>query len=167
MRLPHSSVGAFAMTSLGALFPILGAQLLVLLLVHLPLPAFSTAECDSQCLLPALPVLSVAVGVVFVALSSPSLKVVALPKTNLILLHGVRYQQWNSVIQDYPGWVGIVLGIVIRVCSCEFRYLWMVLWNVLGIEPCRRYIISMHICDPSKLCRLKSKSWSREWCNFA
>ena len=57
MRLLDSSVGAFTITSLGALFAVLGVQLLLLLLhVHLPLLAFSIGECISQCFVPALPV---------------------------------------------------------------------------------------------------------------
>jgi hypothetical protein len=56
MRLLDSSVGAFAITSLRALFAVLGVQLLVLLHVHLPLPTFSIGECVSRCFVPALPV---------------------------------------------------------------------------------------------------------------
>ena len=40
MRLLDSSVGVFAITSLG----------------HMPLPAFSIGECILQCFVPALPV---------------------------------------------------------------------------------------------------------------
>jgi len=56
IRLLDSSVGAFATTSLRALFAVLGVQLLLLLHVHLPLPAFSIGECVSRCFVPALPV---------------------------------------------------------------------------------------------------------------
>jgi len=56
MRLLDSSVGAFAITSLGAFFAFLGVQLLLLLHVHLPLSAFHVGECISQCFVPALPV---------------------------------------------------------------------------------------------------------------
>ena len=43
MRL-DSTVGVFAITSLRALFAVLGVQLLLLVHVHLPLPAFSIGE---------------------------------------------------------------------------------------------------------------------------
>jgi len=56
MRLLDSSVGVFAITSLGALFAVLGVQLLLLLHVHLALLASSIGECISQCFVPALPV---------------------------------------------------------------------------------------------------------------
>ena len=56
MWLIDSSVGAFAITSLGALFAVLGVQLLLLLHVHLPLLPFSMGKCVSQCFVPALPV---------------------------------------------------------------------------------------------------------------
>jgi hypothetical protein len=56
MRLLDSSVGAFAITSLRALFPVLGVQLLLILHVHLPLPASSIDECISWCFVRALPV---------------------------------------------------------------------------------------------------------------
>jgi hypothetical protein len=44
IQLLDVSVGAFAITSLGALFAVLGVQLLFLLHVHLPLVAFSTGK---------------------------------------------------------------------------------------------------------------------------
>jgi hypothetical protein len=53
MRLPDSSVGAFAINSLGALFAVLGVQLLLLLHVRLPLLAFSIGEWVSWCFVPA------------------------------------------------------------------------------------------------------------------
>jgi len=55
MRL-DSIVGVFAITSLRALFAVLGVQLFPLLQVHMPLPAFSFVECVSWCFVPSLPV---------------------------------------------------------------------------------------------------------------
>ena len=54
MRLLDSSVGAFAITFLLALFAILGVQLFLLLPLHLLLPAFHIGKCVSQCFVPAL-----------------------------------------------------------------------------------------------------------------
>lgn len=56
MQLLDSSVGVFAIASLYALFAVLSVRLLLLLHLHLPLPAFSIGECDSQCIVPPLPV---------------------------------------------------------------------------------------------------------------
>ena len=47
MRLLDSSVGAFAITSLCALFAVLGVQLLLLLHVNLPLLAYAIGESIS------------------------------------------------------------------------------------------------------------------------
>jgi hypothetical protein len=56
MQLHDSSVGAFAMNTLGALFAVLGVQLLLLLHVHLALLASCVGECISLCFVPARPV---------------------------------------------------------------------------------------------------------------
>ena len=56
MQCLDSSVGAFAITSLRALFAVLGVHVFHLVHVHLPLPAFSIGECVSWCVVPALPV---------------------------------------------------------------------------------------------------------------
>jgi hypothetical protein len=47
MRLLDSTVGAFAITSMRALFAVLGVQLLLFHHVHLPLLAFGIGECVS------------------------------------------------------------------------------------------------------------------------
>jgi hypothetical protein len=54
MRLLDSSVGEFAITPLGALFVVLGVQLLLLLHVHLALLASCIGEYISRCFVPAL-----------------------------------------------------------------------------------------------------------------
>jgi hypothetical protein len=51
-----SSVGEFAISSLGALFVVLGVQLVLLLHVHLALLASCIGECISRWFVPALPV---------------------------------------------------------------------------------------------------------------
>jgi hypothetical protein len=103
MRLVDSSVGAFAITSLRALFAILGVHLLLLLHVHLPLPAFSIGESVSWCIIPAFPVRKLlAVRVVAIpALSSPSLKIVAQLTTYLIRLGDVRYRHCSCMTRDH------------------------------------------------------------------
>jgi hypothetical protein len=87
MRLLAASVGAYAITSLLALSPLL---------------AISIGECVSWCFVPALPVRKLfAVGVVAIpALSSPSLKIVAPPQTNLVALHDVGYRHCSCVTRD-------------------------------------------------------------------
>ena len=87
IRLLDSSVGAFAITSLGALFAV--ASLLYW-------------ECVSRCFVPALPVWELfAVGVVVVpALTSPSLKIDAPPKTNIVRLHDARYRHCSCVTRN-------------------------------------------------------------------
>jgi len=54
MRLLDSSIDAFAITSLHALFAVVRVKLLLLLLVHLPPPAFRIGEYIPQGFIPAL-----------------------------------------------------------------------------------------------------------------
>ena len=97
MRLLDSSVGAFATTSLRALFAVLRVQLLLLLHVHLPLLAFSIGECVSV-------LRSCTSGTVIVrsrnccdsGLSSPPLKIVAPSRINLVRLVRYRHCSCNS-----------------------------------------------------------------------
>jgi len=63
LQLLDSSVGVFAITSVGALFAILGVQLLLLPHVHFLLLALCIGERVSWCFIPALPVWYVVVGV--------------------------------------------------------------------------------------------------------
>ena len=102
MRILDSSLGAFAITSLHALFACLRVELLILLYVHLPLLFSSIGQYVSPCFMPALLVRSLfAVWIVaHPAQSSPCLKIVAPLTTYLKQLRDVRFWHCHWVTED-------------------------------------------------------------------